>query len=126
LRLPFTLFITLLIVPLSKLAGQDSLNFGPPVITRDTIRVTRPIRKVPIKFTNRQIRLMNKIARDVPQGPLPEGFSATFVDTALVSYEHVTALEDYFTAEVEADQDSSIFDVLPELRVGKSMGVSNG
>lgn len=55
---------------------------------------------------------MNRIARDVPQRPLPEGFAATFVDSAAVSFEHVTALEDYFSATVESAQDSSLFDVV--------------
>jgi hypothetical protein len=88
----------------------DSL--GPPMPGRDTIRVTKSVRKVPPVFSNRQIKLQNKIAKDVPQIALPADFSATFVDSAWVNHEHVTALEDYFTALVESPSDSSLFDVV--------------
>jgi hypothetical protein len=104
-------FLLLAFSPHRALFAQQLDSLGPPPIQRDTIRVTRSVRKVPPVFHNRQIRLMNRVARDVPQIALPPDFSATFVDSALVTHEHVTALEDYFSALVETAADSSLFDV---------------
>lgn len=87
----------------------DSL--GPPRLGRDTIRVTKALRPVLLPFSGRKLILQNKIAREIPQSPLPEKFAATFIDTATVGFEHVIALEEYFTSLPDNPADSSIFSV---------------